>query len=89
MHTDTILTLKIITATRLKMKELLFRFAEEDNFTINEVRTILRISLVFDKDDNIRQKYKGADLTAIWEKIPNKEILLEVYNNRNKKRPKY
>ncbi|WP_312322978.1 hypothetical protein [Soonwooa sp.] len=71
------------------MKTILLNLAEQSNFTIMQVVTILRISLVFDKHDNIRQKYKDADLTAIWEKIPNKELLLEVYNNRNKKRPKY
>ena len=62
-------------------KELL-TIAERDDLTINDVLTILKFSLILDKDNNFREKHMGSSLIDLWHNIPNKKNCLAIYKEQ-------
>lgn len=65
--------------------EQLYTIAEQDDLTISDVITIFRFSLIFDKNNNVREKHIGSSLIHLWEAIPNKKNCLEIYKEQIKR----
>jgi hypothetical protein len=68
------------------MKEEILQIAEQDNFTIAEVRTLLRVSNITDDKTNLLPKYCNVPIRELWDTIPNKKELLELWNSIKGKR---
>lgn len=68
------------------MTEEIFHIADQENYTIAEVLTILRFSQVLDKDYNLKEKYTERSLSDIWIDIPDKKYWLSIYNEQNKRK---
>ena len=76
------------------MNKELFVIARKEKISLKDVVTILRFSLILDKNKNLREYHIGASVAKLWIDIPNKKYLLEIYKDqirresRNKKRRK-
>lgn len=56
-----------------------------DNLPVNDVITILRFSLILDKDNCLREKYIGMPLIEAWDSIPYKKFWLGMYKDQVKR----
>lgn len=68
------------------MTEEIFHIADQENYTIAEVLTILRFSQVLDKEYSVKEKYFGRSLSDIWIDIPQKKYWLRIYKEQNKRK---
>ena len=60
----------------------LFTIAEQDDLTISDVLTILKFSLILDKNNNVKEKHIGSSLIDLWHRIPNKKECLSIYKEQ-------
>lgn len=63
-------------------------FAEKDDFTLDEVRTILKFSLITNADGTVKAKHLNIPLVNLWNAIPNKKYLLMLYIDKKRRRKK-
>lgn len=59
--------------------------AQRENLSPTDVKTILRIALITDKANNIREKYLDTSLVELWNNIPNKGLCLTLYKEQKKR----
>lgn len=74
----------------VSMMEIIKRIADRSNYTIKEVLTILKFSLIINADYSLKEKYKLKDLNKIWSTLPNKRRCLKLYTTeiaRRKRKP--
>ena len=62
--------------------EQLYTVAEQDDLTISDVLTIFRLSLIFEKNNNLRGKHIGSSLIDLWHTIHNKKNCFEIYKDQ-------
>lgn len=68
----------------MNKKELL-AIAKDENLTIAEVKTILKFSLIIDRDSNLRERHIGSPLIDLWNSILNKKYWLMEYKEQVKR----
>lgn len=56
------------------MKEI-FKIAEEENLTMQEVRTILQVNFIINRFADRYEKFKDTPLMDLWKTIPQNEIV--------------
>lgn len=70
------------------MLQQILEIAIKENYTIADVRTLLRIALITDLNDNLKDKYTNTPIMEIWATIPHKRENLHIYNSVKKKNKK-
>lgn len=67
------------------MKKELLVISYKDDFSIKDVVTILKFSLILNKEGELREKHVGASLESLWDLIPHKRFWLERYEEERRR----